>query len=191
MTLEKDSPSLKKLQATSSRRVSNPKRAGVSSTGTEISQNVASTNVSSPILPASKARRQRTTTTSRTGVTGCRRVPDSSDDEFNGDDDFEPLEPDAPSGQYDSLGMPMVRRGNSTRKPAPAQRVGTPITEDSMMAALNDYEKDICERFMTEAKRLRGEIANKKGLRNESIFIDTILRKIGINLPTSESTHPI
>ncbi|KAF8438276.1 hypothetical protein BGX38DRAFT_909413 [Terfezia claveryi] len=182
MTFEEDSPTLKKLQATSSRTVSYPKRAGTPQTLTNFSQNVASTNVSSPILATTKSRTKRTVT-SRTGVSGCHRVQRDSCDDVDEEDEFVPLAEDGPSPQYDSLGMPNVRRRGATRK-TPANSVGTPITEDPAMSDLNEYEKDIVYRFLEEAKKLRGDIANKKGLRNESIFTDTILRKIGMDLPT-------
>ncbi|RPB29144.1 hypothetical protein L211DRAFT_864734 [Terfezia boudieri ATCC MYA-4762] len=182
MTFEEDSPTLKRLQATSSRTVSNPKRAGTPRTITNFSQNVASTNVSSPILATTKSRTQQTDT-SRTGVSGCLRVQHDSGDDVDEEDEFVPLAEDDPSPQYDSLGMPNVRRGGAKRK-TPANNVGTPITEDPALSDLNEYEKDIVYRFLEEAKKLRGDIANKKGLRNESIFTDTILRKIGMDLPT-------
>ncbi|KAF8424885.1 P-loop containing nucleoside triphosphate hydrolase protein [Tirmania nivea] len=185
MTFEEDSPTLKRLQATS-RTVSNPKRAGTSQTATNVSQNVASTNVSSPVLATTKSRTQRTAT-NRTGVSGRRRMQHDSDDGVE-EDDFVPLAEDDPSSQYDSLGMPNVRRGASTRK-TPAKSVGPPITEDPVLSHLNEYEKDIVYRFLEEAKKLRGDIANRKGLRNESIFTDTILRKIGMDLPTSKLVY--
>lgn len=186
MTFEEDSPTLKKLQATSSRTISNPKKAGASQT-VNTSQNVASTNVSSPVLAAAKSRTQ--TATSRTGVSGHRRVQHDTDDvDEDEDDDFVPLVEDDPSPQYDSLGMPNVRRGASTRKTS-AKGVGAPITEDPALSHLNEYEKDILYRFLEEAKKLRGDIANRKGLRNESIFTDTILRKIGMDLPTSKLVY--
>jgi len=187
MTFEEDSPTLKKLQATSSRTVSNPKRAGTSQTVTNVSHNVASTNVSSPVLAATKSRTQRTAT-SRTGVSGCRRVQHDSDDDVDEEDDFVPLAEDDPSPQYDSLGMPNVRRSGPARK-APENSVGNPITKDPALSVLNEYEKDILYRFLEEAKKLRGDIANRKGLRNESIFTDTILRKIGMDLPTSKFVY--
>ena len=186
MTFEEDSPTFRKLQATS-RDVSNPKRAGASQTVTNVSQNMASTNVSSPVLAATKSRTQRTGT-SRTGASSCHRVQHDNDDDVDEDDDFVPLVEDDPSPQYDSLGMPNVRRGGSTRK-TPANSVGAPITEDPALSDLNEYEKDILYRFLEEAKKLRGDIANRKGLRNESIFTDTILRKIGMGLPTSKLVY--
>jgi len=186
MTFEEDSPTLKKLQGSSSRTVSNPKRAGTSQAATNVAQNVASTNVSSPVLAATKSRTQRTAT-SRTDVSSRHRLPNDSAGDLD-EEDFVLLAEDDPSAQYDSLGMPNVRRGTSTRK-TPAKSVGPPITDDPALAHLNEYEKDILYRFLEEAKKLRGDIANRKGLRNESIFTDTILRKIGMDLPTSKLVY--
>lgn len=190
MTFEEDSPTLKKLQATSSRTARSSRRTATCNSNSDQSQtHVVSTNVSSPVFPLAGNSRQGPAA-SRAGASRRRRVPDSSDVESDGEDDYAPaVRPDDTTVQVDSLGMPMVRRGGSTRRTSPVKTVGTPITSDSLTANLNSYEVDIMNRFLIEAKKLRGEIANKKGLRNESIFTDTILRKIGIVLPTSEP-HP-
>lgn len=182
-----DSPTLKKLQATSSRAVCSSRRIATSNPNSEqLLTHVSSTNVSSPVFPPAGNSRQRLVASRQR-----RKVPDTSDVESDGEDDYAPaVPPDDTTAQFDPLEMPMVHRGGSTRRASPKKTVGAPITCDPLTAHLNSYEVDIMNRFLTEAKRLRGEIANKKGLRNETIFTDTILRKIGIVLPTSE-LHPL
>ena len=188
MTFEEGSPTLKRLQATS-RTACNSRRTATSNSNGPSQGHVSSTNVSSPVFPLVGNSRQRPAA-SRTGASRRRQVLDSSDAESDGGDDFAPaVRPDDTTAQVDSLGMPLVRRGGSTRKTSPVKTVGAPITSDSLTSHLNSYEVDIMNRFLAEAKMLRGEIANKKGLRNETVFTDTILRKIGIVLPTSE-LHP-
>ncbi|KAF8475964.1 hypothetical protein BDZ91DRAFT_200703 [Kalaharituber pfeilii] len=170
MSFEQDSPTIKKLESgVSSRTISKAKPATSSSTA----------DVSS--------RRQRVGK-NNTGVTGRRRAVHSSDDEDvdDEDDEFAPATRESSEDEgatHDSLGMPNVRRGKST-KAASSRTVGSPITTDPLTAGLNPYELDIMNRFLAEAKILRGEIANRKSLRNETIFTDTILRKIGVILPT-------
>lgn len=182
MSFEGDSPTVKKIESTSDRAVSRLKKASTSNNTCDASQ-VASTNVSSPAFPPAEPTRQKHPV-SRTGVSGRRRVVVDSEDE-DANDDFAPsVIPNEGSAQSDSLGMPTVRRRKPTER---TKNIGTPITTDSFTSNLNPYELDIMNRFVADAKKLRGEMANSKGLRNESVFTDTILRRIGVVLPTSKS----
>ncbi|KAF3921992.1 hypothetical protein ABW20_dc0104710 [Dactylellina cionopaga] len=56
---------------------------------------------------------------------------------------------------------------------------------DSIRAGLNEYDLDVLERFLTDAKRVRGDLINERGLRVESVFTDTELSWMGVKLPCS------
>ena len=170
-------------------RTSSKKTAGAN---TQDANQVTSTNVTSSVVypPPATSRRSRAATTNNTGVGSLNLCGYADDglvvDDNDDDDDFAPAIPaNDPSQQQDSMGMPMVRRGASTRdRLTKKPTVGAPITTDEFTANLNAYEIDVMERFVAKAKSLRGEIANKLSLRNETIFTDTILRRIGVKLPT-------
>jgi hypothetical protein len=75
----------------------------------------------------------------------ARGPPEDSDD-----DEFEPY------GQ-DSMGMPPVREAGQ-RAPVRQKALGNPITEDPITRGLNEYERDILNRFYEKARRKRDEV---------------------------------
>ncbi|KAF3902423.1 hypothetical protein ABW21_db0200050 [Orbilia brochopaga] len=79
-------------------------------------------------------------------------------------------------GVGDDLGAPR-------RKKVAAQPIR--IEADTIRAGLNDYDLDVLERFLKDAKRIRGDLMNEKGLRVESVFTDTELSWMGVRLPCS------
>ncbi|EWC46733.1 hypothetical protein DRE_03978 [Drechslerella stenobrocha 248] len=79
-------------------------------------------------------------------------------------------------GVGDDLGAPR-------RKKVAAQPIG--IAADNIRAGLNDYDLDVLERFLKDAKRIRGDLINERGLRVESVFTDTELSWMGVKLPCS------
>ncbi|KAJ6261087.1 ATP-dependent DNA helicase hus2/rqh1 [Drechslerella dactyloides] len=80
----------------------------------------------------------------------------------------------------DGLGDDLVA---PRRKKVAAQPIG--MGADTIRAGLNDYDLDVLERFLRDAKRIRGDLMNEKGLRVESVFTDTELSWIGVRLPCS------
>ncbi|KAF2870933.1 hypothetical protein BDV95DRAFT_668366 [Massariosphaeria phaeospora] len=88
------------------------------------------------------------------------------DDAF--DDDFPPVR----------VAKPLAAVGKS-------RTLGAPITVDERMAGLNDFQTNVLDAFMSEAKKLAQNILMKKGLRKQP-FSDTILREMGLNLPRNE-----
>ncbi|KAK6520890.1 ATP-dependent DNA helicase sgs1 [Arthrobotrys conoides] len=157
----------RKLQMIFERSPTAPKKAARLKAGNE--QDFESTNVSSPI-PPSKGR-------SRKAVAAQSTQPD--------DDGFMPIRDGGSSatgkkrksdGILDDMAAPR-------RKKIAAEPIG--VAADNIRAGLNDYENDILERFLKDAKRVRGELMNERGLRVESVFTDTELSWMGAKLPCS------
>lgn len=154
----------------------------------------ASTYVSSPVATTSRrTARTKPITGTGVGVTSNRMNGYVPDDDFIVPDDD--TDEDDPFSQQPRLSKTMQSKLNPTRtaRPTPSATtttgrgnvtVGTPITGDPQLAGMSEYDLDIMHRFMAEAKKLRAKITNAKGLRVESVFTDTILRSIGITLPT-------
>ncbi|KAH9862361.1 hypothetical protein IAQ61_010565 [Plenodomus lingam] len=69
--------------------------------------------------------------------------------------------------------------GPTTTKP-----LGAPITIDERTANLTTFQQDVLRDFLTGAKALRKSIMTQKGHR-EAIFTDTVLREMGIDLPST------
>lgn len=98
--------------------------------------------------------------------------------------------------ENDSLGMPPIRRGLSRREPPtrtrktvhnPPQQLGQPITAEDVMIKLNPLELEMLDRFMNEARKIRAKIMNDHGFaRITTVFVDGVLQKFGIFLPTTE-----
>jgi len=98
--------------------------------------------------------------------------------------------------ERDSLGMPPIRIGASRKDHSararkttrdPPQQLGQPITADDVMAKLNPLELEMLDRFMKEAKKTRGKIMEDNGFsRITSVFVDGVLQKFGIFLPTTK-----
>ncbi|EPS44216.1 hypothetical protein H072_1750 [Dactylellina haptotyla CBS 200.50] len=69
------------------------------------------------------------------------------------------------------------------RKKVAAQPIG--MGADAIRAGLNEYDLDVLERFLKDAKLIRGDLMNERGLRVESVFTDTELSWMGVKLPCS------
>jgi bloom syndrome protein len=61
--------------------------------------------------------------------------------------------------------------------------LGKPITVDERLAGLTELEQDALRDFVDGAKSLRQDLMTKNGHR-QAIFSDTILREMGLRLPT-------
>ncbi|KAJ9257353.1 hypothetical protein DTO207G8_2107 [Paecilomyces variotii] len=118
-----------------------------------------STNVSSPILSASRRRAARKGTDAMQG-------PQLSEDE-------------------DSDGFERIRIAG---KPERRERhtVGPPITGDEKMKELDSIHHMVVEDFVIRAKKECHDIMMKKGLRSQP-FSDSILRDMAIRFPKNES----
>jgi bloom syndrome protein len=91
------------------------------------------------------------------------------DDGFVVDDDFDDFEP--------------IREAKPS-KARKAKGLGIPITVDQRVAELDDAQHCTLIDFVTVAKAKRREIMSEKGHR-EPIFNDTILRELGLELPST------
>ncbi|KAF3936941.1 hypothetical protein ABW19_dt0207577 [Dactylella cylindrospora] len=124
-----------------------------------------STYVSSPIAPTkSKARQTPVANFTQPDEEGFMPVRDAAARKRKSD------------GVTDETALPR-------KKKVAAQPIGREA--DIVQAGLNEYDLDVLERFMTAAKKVRGELMNDRGLRVESIFTDTELRYLGVRLPCS------
>ncbi|KAF3283523.1 ATP-dependent DNA helicase sgs1 [Orbilia oligospora] len=132
-------------------------------------QDFESTNVSSPI-PPSKGKSRKAATVQNT-------QPD--------DDGFMPIRDGGSSiaGKKRKSDGIVDNKAAPRRKKVAAEPIG--VAADNIRAGLNHYELDILERFLKDAKRVRGELMNERGLRVESIFTDTELSWMGRKLPCS------
>lgn len=61
--------------------------------------------------------------------------------------------------------------------------LGQPITVDERMAGLDEMQLDILHDFLNGAKKLRQSVMTNNGHR-QTIFSDTVLREMGLCLPT-------
>ncbi|RPA95867.1 hypothetical protein L873DRAFT_1845705 [Choiromyces venosus 120613-1] len=141
-----------------------------------------STNVSSPPRNARQALtrargRQEANSHSRHFTNGY------GDDGFVVDDDEDDYGP--PPDIPDDFGfMPVRDRGRSGATTRGSNRAGRPIREDPELARLSEYEKDVLNRFMEDAKKLRAKIMRRQGWeRVGSVLEDRQMRTIGIKLP--------
>ncbi|KAF3907754.1 hypothetical protein AA313_de0209523 [Arthrobotrys entomopaga] len=124
-----------------------------------------STCISSPIAPT-RGKRQ--------AVAFQETQPD--------DDGFMPVRVATTSKKRKSDGV-VDEQTAPRRKKVAAQPIG--LGADSIRASLNEYDLDVLERFLKDAKRVRGDLMNSRGLRVESIFTDTELSWMGVKLPCS------
>ncbi|KAF2129924.1 hypothetical protein P153DRAFT_431010 [Dothidotthia symphoricarpi CBS 119687] len=69
-------------------------------------------------------------------------------------------------------------------KATKAKGLGVPITVDQRTTGLSDVQRDILRDFMEGAKATRTYIMNEKGHRGNPIFTDTVLREMGLELPS-------
>ncbi|CUS12684.1 unnamed protein product [Tuber aestivum] len=153
-------------------------------TGSISELQMQSTNVSSPPrnareAPTRKRGLREASSLSRHFINGYENDGFVVDDDE--DDEYGPL-PDIP----DDFGfMPVRDRGRSGAATRGSNRVGRPIREDPELAGLSEYEKDVLNRFMEDARRLRAKIMCRQGWeRVESVLEDRQMRTIGIRLPT-------
>ena len=160
-------------------------------TGSISELQMQSTNVSSPPRNARQALTrtggpQEANSHSRHFINGYEDdgfvVDDDEDDEYG-------PPPDVP----DDFGfMPVREGGRSGATMRGSNRVGRPIRGDPELARLSEYEKDVLNRFMVDAKRLRAKIMRRQGWeRVESVLEDRQMRTIGIRLPTGMFICPI
>ena len=96
-------------------------------------------------------------------------VGDDCSDEASADD-FETVKP-----------APKARRRLSKAKP-----LGQPITVDERVADLDEDEKDLLENFVSEGKQIAKAIQLRRGLSRQP-FSDTVIREMGLRLPTTEA----
>lgn len=134
-----------------------------------------STNISSPVrAPRNRnirdfeyqedaAPRQRRTERRNQYESDQFVVPDDEDYE----DDFEPIR----------VAKPLASSRSKT--------LGRPITVDERISALDETQRGILNQFMSRAKSLCQKILVDRQLRNQP-FSDTLLREMGLDLPTSE-----
>ncbi|KAG0634396.1 P-loop containing nucleoside triphosphate hydrolase protein [Tuber brumale] len=160
-------------------------------TGSVSELQMQSTNIPSPPRNARQAPtrtrgRQEADSHSRHFINGYENdgfvVDEDEDDEYG-------PPPDIP----DDFGfMPVRDRCRSGAAVRGSNRVGGPIRGDPELARLSEYEKDILNRFMEDAKRLRAKIMRRQGWeRVGSVLEDRQMRTIGIKLPTGMFICPI
>jgi len=185
MCFPKDSSKSTKKQKTSA----STSYSSTTVTGSISELQMQSTNVSSPPRNARQALtrmrgQQEANSHSRHFINGYEDdgfvVDDDEDDEYG--------PPDVP----DDFGfMPVRDRGRSGATMGGSNRVGRPIREDPELARLSEYEKDVLNRFMEDAKRLRAKIMRRQGWeRVGSVLEDRQMRTIGIKLPTGKFNAP-
>ncbi|RVD88738.1 uncharacterized protein DFL_002912 [Arthrobotrys flagrans] len=157
----------KKMEMTFEHSPTTSKKTARNKAGND--QDFESTNVSSPI-PPTKGRSLKAATLQNT-------QPD--------DDGFMPIRDGGSSaagkkrksdGIVDDMAAPR-------RKKIAAQPIG--MAADNIRAGLNEYDLDVLERFLKDAKRVRGDLMNERDLRVESVFTDTELSWMGVKLPCS------
>ncbi|KAF2827625.1 hypothetical protein CC86DRAFT_466361 [Ophiobolus disseminans] len=146
---------------------------------------------------AKKAKKQRTDYPS-TNVSSPIRAPKQTIQQYaynENDDDEEAFEaPRHPIRKQkarsrdddDDLdaGFAPIREAKSSRAVKAKKGLGVPITSDERLAELDDEQQCTVIDFMTGARKLRGDIMAEKGHR-EAIFSDTVLREMGLELPTN------
>lgn len=154
---------------------------------------VQSTNVESPPrqrAPTNRSRIQYQEVIQQTAIHSHHFM---SGYEYN---DFVLPDGDGDGGRYgdmpDSLGFMPVREGGSRKRSASrnnaAKAIGKPINADRELEGKTEYERDIAERFLLEARELRQKImAANRWDRIETVFTDYILRAIGLRLPKGTS----
>ncbi|KAK6351387.1 ATP-dependent DNA helicase sgs1 [Orbilia javanica] len=132
-------------------------------------QDFESTNVSSPIPPTKgKSRKVATIQETQPDDDGFMPIRDGNS-RTNG-------KKRKSDGVVDDTAAPQ-------RKRIAAQPIG--MAADNIRAGLNEYDLDVLERFLKDAKRVRGDLTNERGLRVESVFTDTELSWMGVKLPCS------
>ncbi|KAF2813675.1 ATP-dependent DNA helicase [Mytilinidion resinicola] len=134
-----------------------------------------STNLSSPVAAATKRRNRRIVEEDENSQED--EDPDSEDDQFVVADDFFEF-----SDEDNELkSAPKAKKPPRTKRRDP----GPPITIDEKIANLDPLQQSVLENFMEEAKRKAKKIMVLRSLRSQP-FSDTILREIGISLPTTQ-----
>jgi bloom syndrome protein len=139
-----------------------------------------STNISSPIRapPKRKIQEYAYDDTGRATKSDSRPQRTSKRDNYKADkyvvadddesdEDFEPIR---------------VARPLTSSKSRP---LGRPITVDERVAGLDEFQKDVLDDFANGAKTLAKKIQLEKSLRNQP-FSDTIIREMGLDLPSNE-----
>ena len=76
-----------------------------------------------------------------------------------------------------------VRVAKPARAAKQPRGLGKPITVDKRLAGLSELEQDALRDFVNGAKSLRQDLMTKNGHR-QAIFSDTVLREMGLRLPT-------
>ncbi|KAJ8118736.1 hypothetical protein OPT61_g332 [Boeremia exigua] len=80
-------------------------------------------------------------------------------------------------------GFAEVRVAKPSRAARQARGLGEPITEDARMSGLDEMQQDILHDFVNGAKKLRQDLMTNNGHR-QTIFSDTVLREMGLRLPS-------
>jgi bloom syndrome protein len=142
-----------------------------------------STNLSSPVAAATKRRHRRVVEDVDEeeeeytgGVTG-RHANGYAQDNFVVGDDWEETDKDE-DGFEPVLAAPKL-------EPIKRRNPGPPITTDPRRASLSELQLMVLDAFMEQAKEKAKSIMVTKNLHNQP-FSDTILREIGIRLPTTD-----
>ncbi|KAH7138182.1 hypothetical protein B0J11DRAFT_574183 [Dendryphion nanum] len=163
-------------------------RAGVDTTKESTRPVYPSTNISSPIRPKSK-----------------RPIQQYAYDEDEDDDDaFEELPRsrgksgnrpitkgsamgDNDEGTYEGVNKhaPIRQRKEKASKSVARKPLGRPITIDERIAGLNETEKMLLEDFTDGAKSMSRDIVRENRLKRHP-FSNTIIREMGLRLPTSK-----
>ncbi|OCK76225.1 hypothetical protein K432DRAFT_336094 [Lepidopterella palustris CBS 459.81] len=139
-----------------------------------------STNVSSPIQAASKRRNRHVVNDEDgEGEIELHNNGYAHDDFVVNDDSF-----DTEDGEDDGFEPVREKQAGRTSKSDKTRVLGPPITVDQRVASLNEMQRIVLENFMVYAKPMALEIMVNKGLRSQP-FSDTILREMGIELPTT------
>lgn len=99
-------------------------------------------------------------------------------------DDFVVSDPADEDYSDDSDGFERVRDAGRPLRRA-QQGFGDPITIDERIAGLSEIEREVLESFVEEARKECKKIMMNKGLRAVP-FTDTMLREMGIRLPSTQ-----
>lgn len=76
-----------------------------------------------------------------------------------------------------------VRFAKPSRAVKHARGLGKPITADERIAGLDEMQRDVLHDFLNGARKLRQDVMTNNGHR-QTIFPDTVLREMGLCLPT-------
>ncbi len=162
-------PVVSKIKPKTTRK---PRKTGTGvAAALEMDSHPQSTNISSPIQPASRKRKAKNPYVEDEVEAECESDIDGGDYERDGfvtsddsDEDFEP-----------------VREGGrhlTTRRPR--TQLGPPITSDGRMVNVNFIHQGVISQFVVDAKRLDEKIRNERGLR-KALFTERNLQEMAIN----------